>query len=527
MSANDVRKIFMSPPNVKLLYGIVRDTINTKTGFAIDEPLEDILIEHMNGVMNRRKSALARSRSIDVKQEIQALNKSTLAISVPFFLEAVYKLETENRRRRQQQGVTSQRQVADKGRIPRQVADGGRRMADPRAGQLSGGRKSEMTGRMEEGFEDRQRQLIQPLTIPPAKQIPNFSSDVDLDRFKGVDPEELMQQHQDTYPIEAGEEDTTFYEQPQVEFVPPPQSAQRFLSNSNPPPQPSSMHTIIPKTSRNTVSESKRIPHIYIVDSRDRNYDRYPAAHDYRVDVVPEYREVTSVELISAEIPKTSYLVNESNNLMYFEEDAGVRLIASIPSGNYSIGTLLAAIDTEMAAVSTNGVTYTSTLNALTDKITITSDFTLFNMLFYGGTQKASNDTERSKYLANSIGPVLGYERIDLNGALAYEASNIYDLSGDNYLLMFIFDLENIERPEAPVDQAFAKITLDVAQGAVKYYNDEENNKNIKHFSPTMGKMNDLVIKFKNYNGDFYDFNGREHSMTFKIITRDVSQKQY
>ncbi len=302
-----------------------------------------------------------------------------------------------------------------------------------------------------------------------------------------------------------------------------------YLSQDS-PPQPSNLKNIIPRDSRNLKDTGQKIPHIYITDSRDRNYDKYPFSYDYQVDVNPDYKFVTSVELISAEIPKSSYIINNNNNLMYFEEQTGTRIISTIPVGNYTITDLLTAIGTEMTNDSALGVTYTATLNTLTDKITITSDAfgpSLLNLLFYGGTENFINDTVRSIYLPNSIGPIIGYNRIDLTGSFSYEAQNIYDLSGDTYVLLHIFDFDNIERPDAPCDAPYAKIPLDVDQGQVKFYNHEENQENIKYFSPSMGKLSDLHIKFKNYNNDDYDFNGREHSMTFKITTKDETKRQF
>lgn len=94
-----------------------------------------------------------------------------------------------------------------------------------------------------------------------------------------------------------------------------------------------------------------------IIDSRDRNIDKYPEPNKYTLDLEHDMYNVISVELISAEIPNTEYIINNDNNSLHFEETNGATLIATIPVGNYTITTLATAIQTQMNA--TGNSTYT------------------------------------------------------------------------------------------------------------------------------------------------------------------------
>ncbi len=73
-----------------------------------------------------------------------------------------------------------------------------------------------------------------------------------------------------------------------------------------PPPQPRQMARLIPKTSRNLVHDSNIIPHIYNADSKDRDDMNYPTSSEYRLRI-PEYKDVLSIELKSAEITISVY----------------------------------------------------------------------------------------------------------------------------------------------------------------------------------------------------------------------------
>lgn len=55
-----------------------------------------------------------------------------------------------------------------------------------------------------------------------------------------------------------------------------------------------------------------------LIDSRDRNYNRYPNSNDYQIMLNEPIKDVVEVELIQAHIPHTSYLINNNNNKIYY-----------------------------------------------------------------------------------------------------------------------------------------------------------------------------------------------------------------
>ena len=78
-----------------------------------------------------------------------------------------------------------------------------------------------------------------------------------------------------------------------------------------------------------------------VIDSRDRDYLKYPDSNKYRVEITEEFRDVTSLELILAQIPNTFYNISEINNSFYISEGSEHIYTIKIPVGQYNNQQLL------------------------------------------------------------------------------------------------------------------------------------------------------------------------------------------
>ena len=67
--------------------------------------------------------------------------------------------------------------------------------------------------------------------------------------------------------------------------------------------------------------------HIFAVDSRQRDYDFYPHANNYNIPIPDRYRNVSSIELKAAMLPRSEYNVNGSNKYMDFSVGDYIRSI--------------------------------------------------------------------------------------------------------------------------------------------------------------------------------------------------------
>lgn len=354
------------------------------------------------------------------------------------------------------------------------------------------------------------------MVTPPYEEPFTNEDDFKFDESQWEEPSDFDITEEKDKTIEKGS----------IEIEQPPTAA---ISNSH----VDRVARLIPYTSRNLTTDSDAIPHIYIVDSRDRDQSIYPTPSEYRLSTA-EYRDVVSISLEGAEIPITDYIINAYNNLIYFQEEMDITQIATIPFGNYTVDELAMEIENVMNATSANSITYTVTSDPITSKYTISSSASfpyIFNLVFFGGLESCPSINEincknEPVYIENSVGPVIGFDKKNLTGSLSYTGQFVYNLAGEKYIVMFINEQADvIEANKSSVHKAFAKITINVPQGSVNFYNNVDN-RYIKYFSPPI-KLSNLSVRFQTYNGNLYNFNGQEHSFTLKIVCKDITKPPY
>jgi len=266
--------------------------------------------------------------------------------------------------------------------------------------------------------------------------------------------------------------------------------------------------------------------HNLVIDSRDRNTTAYPKEYNYQIDFDEAYKSITAIELVSASIPKTEYLINSTNNTIYFSENGGSLITATIPTGNYTEATLATAIDNALETAGTD--TYTVTVDTtLTNKFTITKSSGTLELFFDGGEEQHGTST-RTVYKENSIGPIIGFTATDLSGAATYTGQNQYNLSGPSYVLLKLLNIDNLDGVHnKSVSKSFAKIPLDANQRDYKFFKSQSDYIVRKVFMPPLSRLSQLNIEFRNYDNSFYDFGGLPHTLHFKVETLNQDQSYF
>jgi hypothetical protein len=279
----------------------------------------------------------------------------------------------------------------------------------------------------------------------------------------------------------------------------------------------------IPAMSAGMITDVKKIPFVLVVDSRDRNYDIYPNANQYRIRLPETIHNVIRVELIAAEVPRTQYNIDMRNNILHFIEETNptTELIATISKGEYTNSSLATAIKT---ALDTAGVlTYTVTHNPTTNKYTISATGN-FKLLFEGTNEQYDVNNTRSTYRDNSIGNTIGFSRNDTDFGTSFTSTNRVNLGGEKYIYLKVNDFNVINTTWQNHNlKYFAKILFDDATlGGFEFYTNNSGFPNIKYFSPPLGSLDTLDIEYRNYDGTLYNFNGHDASFTLLIHTVDM-----
>jgi hypothetical protein len=274
---------------------------------------------------------------------------------------------------------------------------------------------------------------------------------------------------------------------------------------------------------------------VVAIGSRDRDYNLYNTTNTYKINLSKQYKEVTSIELVAADIPNTGYVVESTRNLIHFQDTIDQIATESyyeveLPIGNYPISadtglSITKNIQDQMNAATTSGSVYEVSVDTYTNLITIeqTSGSEVFRLLFKGKEENYESGKKKTLYRKNTIGHLIGYERKDYTGELTYTGTYAYNLTIDNYLLMFVNDYSRIDSVNSNVQDAFCLIPLDTSINNFSYAKNCDyirNDRYVKVFSEPLPELSKIEITFTDASGNLFNFNGHDHILMFEITTR-------
>lgn len=566
---------FYSQNNIKLLYDTLRRAIKESLHYELTG---DEYIKQLASIMQNKVQSMGNN----IPNSIQELNKQTLDDAIPMFIRSIRSPRQQSQQRQQQSQQiphypvqVSQQPVATQQQYPNHNGS-----MEHLFNQLVEQRTPQQQQQMVPNFadpepqhqpdvnqiyqlEDQRRQQSDLIPPPDPRTVsmlpPNVANNIRHQPTSyGVpsggqlrDYQTHENNHNGQHLSQNGSRDQQefYYNTPPMtppQMATPPANVQNYNFESQAQsmtdydarndmgtvPQPREMRVLIPEASRGIVTPSDMIPQLFSVDSRDRDENIYPDPADYRIRL-PEFKNVISIQLVAAEVPITGYVVNETNNILHYQEEDGITLQAVVPVGNYSPDDLATAIETAMT--SGFGVTYSVSNNPITNTFTIAASggaAPVFNLIFFGGTvpfnsSNEPNQKEMATYETGSIGPIIGFDKVDLTGATSYTGQFRYNLGGDKNLYLHVKEADLIHSNNSNVHKAFAKMPIDVPLGGTIFYRKNEDYPFIKHYSAEVGRLSHLTIQWKKYDGSFYDFNGHNHTLTFEIITKDFTKPKY
>jgi hypothetical protein len=297
----------------------------------------------------------------------------------------------------------------------------------------------------------------------------------------------------------------------------------------------------------NVVSKTDCIePELLVIDSSGRNWDK-EESNNYRLFLGQKFQYVHSIELVDGFVPASGYIINQTNNQLHFCEHHKVIEI-QIPHGNYGINDLTQQIGLLMNDASPHHYTYSCTVDKITRKVIFTCDHD-FELIFGDGSEvvgerglvetltidpksgrkelkRVETAEKRHRYIQHSIGLLLGFKPINLEGSDHYTGQMIYELVPNKYLAIYVNteNSEDFKKITAPsinngADGAFALVPLDRNGdhfSITRYNQVVDNSRYIKTFNPPI-QFNQLRIRFQTVDGQLYDFNGLDHYLVFEI----------
>jgi hypothetical protein len=237
-----------------------------------------------------------------------------------------------------------------------------------------------------------------------------------------------------------------------------------------------------------------------VIDSKDRGA-MFMNPNQYEIVLDDDINDVVSAQLVSADIPFSSYMINSSFNSTQITFSNASHII-TLDTGDYNVTDLAEHIEEKMNTIS--ATTFQVSYNTRKDNYIIKSK-SPFSINFAEPNSQAS------------LGMLLGfatktYHSIVDNASSPYSyviASPFRKNFNYNKYAYLVIDQFDLNKGNAkPINKSFAALTE-------QYQSLSMNDKPhiIKYFSPTIPRLAKLKISFYDRFGNPYDFQNQDHRL--------------
>lgn len=242
-----------------------------------------------------------------------------------------------------------------------------------------------------------------------------------------------------------------------------------------------------------------------VIDSKDRNQTQYQNPNDYTIVFDDDINDVVSAQLISADVPFTTYLINENFKNLYITI-SGTTTEITLTIGDYTATTLASHIQDKLNAFSSNN--FSVSYDSVKDNFRFRSKVA-FSLVFDG--------------ITNSLNSLLGFKQDTYTSSVSSEVDafvNViqspyrknFDYNKYIYLVIDQFDLN--KGNAKPINKSYAALTEQYTRLSL---NDKPEI--VKYFSPTIPRLSKLRISFYDRYGNKYDFQNQDHRLEFLFTT--------
>jgi hypothetical protein len=242
-----------------------------------------------------------------------------------------------------------------------------------------------------------------------------------------------------------------------------------------------------------------------VIDSKDRDLVKFPNPNDYEITLDDDINNIVSAQLMSADIPFPSYIINTNFNTLRVIT-TGTTYDVILSNGNYSVTELASHIQESIN-------TTTNTSNFVVEYDTRTDNFHFKSYVPFALDFR----------IANPLSMLLGFNKkayISSNNSIyAPYSHNIKsefrkNFNYNNYVHMLIDQFELNKGNTKCINQSFAILSSQSNSLALV---DGPHVK--KYFLPPLGKFNKFKVKFLDRYGNLYDFQNQDHKIELLLIS--------
>lgn len=241
-----------------------------------------------------------------------------------------------------------------------------------------------------------------------------------------------------------------------------------------------------------------------VIDSKDRNASLFPSPNDYEIVLDDDINDVVSAQLVSADVPFSSYMINAYFNTLYIVI-SGVTYNVTLTTGDYTNPSDLAAHIQARINSTTSSTNFAVSYDTVKDNFKFRSKV-VFTVAFAGKV--------------NALNMLLGFAKSDYVSTIDSEAVDAYanvvqgpfrkDFAFNRYIYLAIEQFDLNKGNAKPINKSFAALTQQYTSLSMS-----DRPKIIKYFSPTIPRFSKLRICFYDRFGNKYDFQNQDHRLEF------------
>lgn len=249
-----------------------------------------------------------------------------------------------------------------------------------------------------------------------------------------------------------------------------------------------------------------------VIDSKDRDQNQYENPNDYTIVLDDDINDVVSAQLVSADVPFTSYMINENFNKLYVTIGGNTYTI-TLTIGDYTTSTLASHMESMLNALLASN--FSVSYDSIKDNFRFRSKV-VFSLVFQGVT--------------NPLNSLLGFKQQTYTSTVSSEQDafvNVIqspyrkntDYNKYIYLVIEQFDLN--KGNAKPINKSYAALTEQYTQLSIN-----DRPKIVKYFAPSIPRLSKLKISFYDRYGNKYDFQNQDHRLEF-IFTSFKQKSKY
>lgn len=248
----------------------------------------------------------------------------------------------------------------------------------------------------------------------------------------------------------------------------------------------------------------------FVISSIDRDILTYPLPSHYEIFLDEAVHDVVSMQLLVADIPFVSYLIQTNNCTLQAVLSNGVVISGVIPVGDYDGPSLAAAVQMALQGVSPLTI-MTAAYSKLTDNISVSCS-AAFSLVFAS---------------TGSCALELGY---------AVGSSNNSSLVHSSNLVTPTFRMNSHKNPSCILSILPASVNTSVNQHVNQSFAIVTPSQNdlsasstqlaVKYFNPPIARFSRVTIDFKNYDGSQVDFQNHDHRIELLLVSLRAAKYQ-